>query len=308
MRWLSLIGLLPWLLWAQSVAVMLAWDIVSEHDDPAIVWEVEANGQVLPCGPATLTATDRRCEIMLPAGPTTLRLRAERGVDTSEWSAAIVAQLDEGGTPGEFVVTWHEESSAMASFTVDAEFGEDVDSGGNEFPGDGDDWCGGGGGASYRVANRFDISELPVDATVNQVDFEITVLSVVSASALLWDIDGYNGTGQGDPEADSGATAYAACAITGVYINDTTQFRTTGTKTFTDLGATANADVEAARDAGSTFVVAIRETTDTTANELAKFDEYIGANPPRLTITYTAAGGPEQDSPAKIHVPQSARW
>jgi phosphoenolpyruvate-protein kinase (PTS system EI component) len=179
----------------------------------------------------------------------------------------------------------------MAQLIVTAAWGADVDEAGSKFPNDGSDFCGGDPTHTYRVANRFTITDLPADATVTQVDLEVTVLAVTDAAALLWDMDGYNGTGQGNPEADSGAAMYAACAIAGVYRNDLTEFRTTGTKTFTDLGATANADVEAARDAGTTFTIALRETTDVVGLFRAELAEYTHATPPKLTITYTPAGG-----------------
>jgi hypothetical protein len=104
----ALLALLPAL--AQAAPVTLVWDIHPSHDDPAIVWEVEHNAQVSPCGPATLTVTDRRCTLDLPVGETSLRLRAELGEQTSDWSEMIVAQIGEG--PGEFVITWHGESEA----------------------------------------------------------------------------------------------------------------------------------------------------------------------------------------------------
>lgn len=176
------------------------------------------------------------------------------------------------------------------SFSDDADWGADIQDGG-KYPDDGSDWCGGDSShaVSTRVANRFDITTLPTTATVDQVDFQINVDTVTGASALLWDIDGYDGTGQGDPETDSSTTAYAKCGVAGVYVNDTISFRTTGSKTFTDLGATANSDVEAARDAGSTFCIAIRETTDIVTNNYTSFLEYTSADPPTLTITYTNA-------------------
>ena len=182
--------------------------------------------------------------------------------------------------------------SALEAFTWDPSFSDDADWGAEcdsttKFPADGTDWCGAAG--AYRVGNKFDITTLPDTATVDQVDFQINVVAVTSATTLTWDIDGYNGTGQGNPETDSGATMFAGCDVTGVYLNDDTQFRTTGSKTFTNLGATANSDMEAARDAAAIFTVAIREVTGGAGR--SEFAEYDDADPPTLTITYTEAGG-----------------
>ena len=174
-----------------------------------------------------------------------------------------------------------------------ASWGADVD-GSTKFPNDGSDYCGGDGtGGALRVANKWDISSLSASDTVTQVDSSINVSSVTSAGSLLWDIRGYGTNGQGNPETDSGATMFAACApgAGNIYVNDTTQFRTTGLKTFTALGAQANTDVEAARDAGSIFSIACAETTSITTANRCEFSEYTNAtNPPKLTITYSTAG------------------
>jgi len=170
----------------------------------------------------------------------------------------------------------------------------DLPNAGNKYPNDGfGDGAGFVGGAIYRVANRFTITTLPTTATVDQVDLAVEINNVGSAVATAtWDIGPYNGTGQGDPEADSGANMYTRCNVSAdLYVNDTTQFRTTGPKTFTDLGATANSDVEAARDAGSTFTIAWRASDEGLDNGQCDSDEYTGTDPPALTITYTEVGG-----------------
>jgi len=103
----------------------------------------------------------------------------------------------------------------------------------------------------------------------------------------------YDTDGTSDPSADSAADMWTACGAGNVYVNDTTEFRTTGLKTFTNLGSQANTDVQAARDAGSIFSLAVRETTNTSANEQTQLREYSDAtNPPQLTITYTTPGSP----------------
>jgi len=180
------------------------------------------------------------------------------------------------------------------SFGSDAAWGSEVGDDGNKYPNDGfGDGSGFVGGVIYRVANRFTITTLPTTATVDQVDLQLEINNVGSAVATAtWDIGPYNGTGQGDPEADSAATMYTRCNVSAdLYVNNSTSFRTTGSKTFTALGATANADVEAARDAGSTFVIAWKADDEGLDNGQSDSDEYTGSDPPTLTITYTEAGG-----------------
>ena len=183
-------------------------------------------------------------------------------------------------------------SEGGGELTLDATWGADVDNGGTKAPDDGSDWCGNGAGGIYRVANKFDITSLSASATVSKVELIIEVAAVNNASNTYWDLDGYNGDGQANPEADSGATMYTSCENTGTYVTNTTDFRTTGVKTI-DLGATAIADVEAARDAGVIFSVAIQlgstgDTENTGASNRCEFSEYTDAtNPPKLRITYS---------------------
>lgn len=176
------------------------------------------------------------------------------------------------------------------SFTDNADWGADID-GSSKFPNDGSDWCGDSGNVDYRVANKFDISSLPAANTVDQVDLEIDV-AVSGSASETWRIGPYNGDGQGDPETDAGSTAYSRCDVSADnYLTGITDFRSTGTKTFTDLGAQANSDVEAARDAGTIFSLAF-EAESSVNNGLCEFDEYTASsNPPKLTVTHSAAGG-----------------
>jgi hypothetical protein len=182
----------------------------------------------------------------------------------------------------------------MASLALTASWGADVDSAGTKTPNDGGDGCGLFTGAIERVANKWDITTLPTDATVTKVELTITVQSGVVGTPTC-DIDGYNNDGLADPEADSGATMYSQCAISGIYVNDTTLFRTAGTKSLIDLGATAVSDVQAARAAGTRFSVAIRAIASDEgagANVSTAFDEYTAASTkPTLTITYTPGAG-----------------
>jgi hypothetical protein len=181
----------------------------------------------------------------------------------------------------------------VATLVLGADWGAEVRVvDGAKSPNDGGDACGRAASDTYRVANKFDISTLPADATVTAVDLEITVQSVISGGSLLYDCDGYNGTGLGDPETDAFPAVVTGLNVAGVYFNDTTQFQSTGTKNLS-LGAQAVIDLQAALAAGVIFSIAIKETLEPGgADANCSFDEYSHATlNPKLTITYTPASG-----------------
>lgn len=181
----------------------------------------------------------------------------------------------------------------MASFTDEADWGADVDDNGTKYPNDGGDYCGDNGADVYRVANKFTISTLPATDTVSQVDVSIEVAAVTGATGSTWILGPYNGDGQSDPDADTGAQMYSRCDVSSDnYLTGLTDYRTTGVKTHTALGATANSDVETARDSGTIFSLAWRMTTEALTPDRCEFTEYPDAtNPPKLTITHAAGGG-----------------
>lgn len=86
---------------------------------------------------------------------------------------------------------------------------------------------------------------------------------------------------------------YSRCDVSAdYYLTGLTTYRTTGNKTHTALGATANSDVEAARDAGTIFSLAWRMDTEALGTDYAEFTEYTHAsNYATLTITHAAASG-----------------
>lgn len=171
------------------------------------------------------------------------------------------------------------------SFTDDADWGADV-TGSTKFPNDGSDWCL-DDGSEYRVANKFTISSLPTDDTVDQVDTDIDV-GVSAGASGQHALGPYNGDGQADPEADAGGTMFTRCDVSGDNYTSGVIFNGTGVKTFTDLGAQAESDVEAARDAGNIFSLAYITTN---ANSSCELEEYTDAtNPPSLTVTHSTAG------------------
>lgn len=180
----------------------------------------------------------------------------------------------------------------MAELNLDADWSADVDTGGTKYPSDGFDSAGSVSGfGDLRIGVKWDISSLPATATVDQVGLTLEVIAVSGVSGDNWDIGPYNGDGQADPESDAGSTMYSRCDVSSdLYVDDTTQLRTTGTKTFSDLGAAAEADVEAARDAGTIFSIGIRMSVEPgSGDEYSALDEYDATNPPVLTITYTPA-------------------
>lgn len=157
----------------------------------------------------------------------------------------------------------------------------------SKFPNDGGDGCGMSSSVAFRVGHKFYIGMIPPGSTILNVMLDVNITAVSGAGSLLWDIDGYNGTGQGDPEADSAATFFTGCNVTGVYVNDTTLFRTTGVKNFADLGQTARDDLATARLNGQiNFSIGYRITVESGTTNLCTMAEWTHATPPVLTVTY----------------------
>ena len=180
----------------------------------------------------------------------------------------------------------------MASFSDNADWGADCSDAPAKYPNDGSDYCGDDTAEIYRVNNIFTISTLPVTDTVDQVDYDIYVSSVQGVTTKAWSLGAYNGDGQADPEADTAQQAFDRADVSAdYYLTGLTDYRTTGQKTHTNLGSTANSDVEAARDAGTTFAIAIKMDGESTANNArCEFREYTdGSTPPKITITHSAA-------------------
>ncbi|MCG7931957.1 MAG: cadherin repeat domain-containing protein [Candidatus Thiodiazotropha lotti] len=138
----------------------------------------------------------------------------------------------------------------------------------------------------YRLAGRFPISAIPAGSTINQVDVELTA-ETPGNTTELHHILPYNGDGSGDAITDTGQTFYDRC---GIVANSyaTTAFPAAGLMTVSDLGAQANADIQAR--IGSTFNVALRQVTEaTTAFTGTALD---GATVMMtLVIDYTESGG-----------------
>ncbi|MEK7703656.1 MAG: hypothetical protein AAB426_01760, partial [Myxococcota bacterium] len=97
--------------------------------------------------------------------------------------------------------------------------------------------------------------------------------------------------GLSDPETDTGSAMYAACDVSSDnYVSDTTDLRTTGAKTFT-LGAQAFADLTAARDAGTSFSVAVMMDDETGTDTFAGIDRFDQGSSMALHVTCANGGG-----------------
>jgi len=137
----------------------------------------------------------------------------------------------------------------------------------------------------YRTYIRFPLDDLPAGSTVTQVRLKLNVFAAGGA-AHLGDIHAYNVNGQADPQPDDAETSWTRCATGNLYVDDTTEFRTTGIKWWT-LGGTVNEDVENAKAAVNRFTLGLHEEGDN--DKHADFDSLEKADgiPAVLEITYT---------------------
>ncbi len=175
------------------------------------------------------------------------------------------------------------------SFSDDADWSADIQDDGTKFPSDTSDFIGmESGPKTYRTAIKFTISSLTAGDDVDQVDLQVLCSQAHSAS---YEFGCYSTDGQDDPEADAGSTAYTRSDPGNIYLTTTT-FGSTISFTYTDLGAQAQADVKAAKVAGTIYSMAIKLTTESGTDhaDTAEFDQ---ADPPTLTVTHStpAAGG-----------------
>ncbi|MCG8004693.1 MAG: hypothetical protein JAY88_14735 [Candidatus Thiodiazotropha lotti] len=138
----------------------------------------------------------------------------------------------------------------------------------------------------YRLAGRFPLSAIPAGATINQSGVELTALTPGNTSELHH-VGAYNINGSGDAITDTGQTFYDRCdAALSSYA--TFAFPAAGLVTVANLGAQANADVQAR--IGSTINIAVRQVTEgAVAFTGTALD---GATVmTTLVIDYTEAGG-----------------
>lgn len=110
---LSIVALLALSPFQTTVPVPFGW---TDHPSHATAtWEVERNGQVVPCGSVTVVGSERRCTAQLPLGAGTFRLRGTRIIDgkpeIGAWSQPLT---DTVAAPGPFTVTFHKEGPRVA--------------------------------------------------------------------------------------------------------------------------------------------------------------------------------------------------
>jgi len=182
----------------------------------------------------------------------------------------------------------------LANFTDTADYSADLENCGGSYTKytGADHWIGDDGGTCmYRTGLKFTISTLPVTDTVTQVDFICQVTAVLNFSASSVYIGPYNGDGLGSFDTDGdNATTWGKLDVSGDYYKLSTAFRTTGSKSTNDMGAQAEADVEAARDAGTVFTIALQADTEAgVGSDRVDIDDAGGATPPELTITHSSA-------------------
>ncbi|MCG7932104.1 MAG: cadherin repeat domain-containing protein [Candidatus Thiodiazotropha lotti] len=148
----------------------------------------------------------------------------------------------------------------------------------------------------YRLAGRFALSAIPAGSTINQVDVELTP-ETPGNTTELHHILPYNADGSGDAITDTGQTFYDRC---GIVANSyaTTAFPAAGLMTVSDLGAQANADIQAR--IGSTFNLAMRQVTEAAVAFTGTALDGATAMM-TLVIDYTESGGGSNPSIADVN-------
>ncbi len=181
--------------------------------------------------------------------------------------------------------------SLLSKPTFDADWGADVNET-DKFILDGDDFAGSSISAEgpIRVANKFNITSLPINAVVLRVGFSINVESTLNLlGSEDWIIGCYGTNGQQDPEADSFVDMLVRCIPGNSYVTGYADFDILKYHVFHDLGTQAITDVEAARVAGTIFSIAIKMTDDSEdAARSTHFSEHLELLPPRLIITFAS--------------------
>jgi len=138
---------------------------------------------------------------------------------------------------------------------------------------------------AYRIFLRFPLDALPAGSTVNSVTL-ILVVKEPGGAAHLLDVHAYNLVGQADPEVDTGLTLWDRCASGQLYLDDSIDLRTVGSKSL-PLGGTVCSDVEAAKAAVNRFSLGLHEEGDNDDDAGVAAIEHDIYPPARLQIDYT---------------------
>jgi len=147
----------------------------------------------------------------------------------------------------------------------------------------------GGKDGPWRTAIRFPLNDLPSglsESDITQVRLYL-YCRTAGGSAHLTDVHAYDSNGQTDPEPDAYNIMYTRCASGNLYINDSTDFRTTGDK-WIILGGTVKADILGAKSAVNRFSFGVHEEGDDDTYPIVDSLEKSGGFSPKLEITYTA--------------------
>lgn len=159
-------------------------------------------------------------------------------------------------------------------------------------------------GQDFRTYIRFPLGSLPATDTITNVDLIVNRVTGFGVD-ILADIQAYNTNGQADPSPDTCATRRTRCADDATpYVDDTTVFQgLNGIRTI-DLGANADADVEAAKDGVNRFAIGLNENTAGNNNFFTMEGlEDAGTDEPKLEITHSAAAAADE-----IGAPGSTVW
>jgi hypothetical protein len=142
----------------------------------------------------------------------------------------------------------------------------------------------------YRSFFRFPLTSLPSNITISQVRLYV-YCRYYGSSTHLTDIHAYGSNGQEDPQADTGATLYDRCASGNLYVDDSTDLRTSGDKWFV-LGGSVAQDIINAKNAVNRFSLALHEEGDDDTYAALDTLETSGGYPAKLEITYEVVGVP----------------
>lgn len=141
--------------------------------------------------------------------------------------------------------------------------------------------------SAARIASL--TSTLPIASVVLVIED-----SYVSPGAVKTASGGpYAGNGLVDPVIQTGAQRFTNSDLsTRTYYTGSSEFLTTGIKEI-DLGANAIADINAARIAGSSFTIALRQTDESSVvDDFSVVEGYTQPNPPKLRVTFSDVSAP----------------
>ena len=176
----------------------------------------------------------------------------------------------------------------MAVLTITADYDGEVDGSGtkNDIAGEMYVSCRPKAAYPSRSYIRFPLTALPSNIVITQVRLYVYCFGA-GGSTHLTDIHAYGTNGQEDPQVDTGTTLYDRCASGNLYVDDSTDLRTTGDKWFI-LGGSVAQDIINAKNAVNRFSLALHEEGDNEAAGagLTTLENTANPYPAKLEITY----------------------